>query len=240
MAFEKRSVISQVFGMTGLAVSLFLFAGTVFSVVALSIYRAEAVFAAERANVVGVVHYSTTNTFDCRQNGSAPPKACSSYSVVYLYEAEGKQRVGITITNGDTNARMKTGTRIMVRYLRSDPSKVRTTFDPERVDVDDGDGWLYALSFGGLGGVYLLIGGAGVVWLRKTGTAQGAVVLAQDETNVQVNHETQWIKWKDDSGTLGQSLGQAGGNLPPVGARIEVYADPASQQLVWEGDIGPR
>ena len=61
-------------------------------------------------------------------------------------------------------------------------------------------------------------------------------------TNLAVNYQQMWrFIWKDDAGAPGQSFACWPVNLPAIGTRITVYADPDGNiPSVWEGDCGTR
>ena len=251
MAYEKRGVLRQAFGVVGLIFGFFLVIGSIFVVVAWFVWGSAQEFRAKGVDVMGQVDKRWESTRDCKDSNSNVTRTCTDFNVGYSYEVGGKTWADSGTTSYETYANLEEGERIIVRYLRDDPGNSVTSFDAETVDAMGGMA-VVALIFGVLGGVFAVIGSAGLgwlirgarrgVWLRDNGSQRGAVVLAQEETNVRVNNRVQWrIRWKDDSGDLGQSRGQARENLPQVGARIVVYADPSGRQAaVWEGDSGTR
>jgi hypothetical protein len=250
MAYEKRGLVAQVFGVVGLVFGFFLIVGAVFATVAWFIWGSAQDYAANGVDAMGRVEKRWESTRDCTDRDSNVTRTCTDFNVGYSYEVAGKVWHGSGTTDYDSYANLEEGGRIMLRYLAGDPGSSVTSFQADGVDATGGLA-LMALIFGSLGGVFVLIGGGGLGWqvrgalarvrLRDTGVARGAVVLAVEETNVRVNNRMQWrIRWKDDSGALGQSRGQARENLPEVGTRIVVYADPSGGKAVWEGDSGTR
>ena len=251
MSYPKRGTISQVFGVMGLVFGIFLVIGTVFALVGLFAWRSGQDFAANGVDVMGQVEKRWESTRDCKDKDSTVTRTCTDFNIGYSYRAAGKTWHDYATAGYQVYAGLEQGTPIKVRYLAGDPQDNVTSFDPETVDASGGMGVL-GLIFGGLGGLFVVIGGGGLGWLvrralrggavRDTGTARGAVVLTREETNVRVNDRVQWrIRWKDDTGALGHSLRQPPEGLPEVGARITVYADPSGRlPAVWEGDVGSR
>ena len=251
MVYEKRGMFSQVFGVLGLVFGFFLVIGAVFVTVGWFSYRSGQEFAADGVDVMGRVEKRWESTRECKDSNSTVTRTCVDFNLGYSYEAGGETRHDSATAGYEVYAGLAEGARVMVRYLPRDPSNNVTSFDAGSVDASGGMAVL-ALVFGGLGGVFALLGGGGLVWLlrsarqrnrvRDSGTARGAVVLVREETNVTVNNRRQWrIRWKDDSGALGQSRAQAADGLPQAGARITVYADPEGRlPPVWEGDSGTR
>lgn len=251
MAYDKRGVLAQVFGVLGLVFGFFFLIGAVFVTVAWFVWGAAQEFAANGVDVMGKVEKRWESTRDCRDNDSNVTRTCTDFNVGYRYEVAGKAWADSATTDYDTYANLTEGSPIMVRVVPADPGDSVTSFDAEAVDSSGGLGIMAAI-FGGLGGLFVLIGGgvlagllrgalAGVA-LREAGTTRGAVVLAREQTNVRVTGQTQWrIRWRDDAGALGSSRGQALDGLPAVGERITVYADPDHKRpSVWEGDAGTR
>lgn len=251
MAYEKRGVLAQVFGVLGLVFGFFFVIGAVFVTVGWFVWGSAQEFAANGVDVMGQVEKRWESTRDCTDRDSNVTRTCTDFNVGYSYDVAGKTWHDSGTTDYDTYANLEEGGRIMLRYLPDDPGNSVTSFQGDGVDATGGMA-VVALVFGALGGLFVVIGGGGLGWLirgararvalREAGTARGAVVLAQEETNVRVNGRTQWrIRWKDDAGDLGQSRGQPRDGLPQVGARIVVYADPSGRQAaVWEGDSGTR
>lgn len=251
MVYEKRGVWAQVFGVVGLVMAIFFVIGAVFVTVAWFVWGSAQEFAANGIDTVGQVEKRWESTRDCKDRDSNVTRTCTDFNVGYRYEVAGKRWRDSGTTDYDTYANLEEGGRIMLRYLPGDPGSSVTSFQADSVEATGGLA-VVALVFGALGGMFVLLGGGGLGWLirgaraqvalREGGTARGAVVLAQEETNVRVNGRAQWrIRWRDDAGDLGQSRGQARDGLPQVGARIVVYADPASRRpAVWEGDSGTR
>ena len=251
MGYEKRGVLAQVFGVLGLVSGFFFVIGAVFATVGWFIWGSAQDFAANGVDVRGQVEKRWESTRDCRDNDSNVTRTCTDFNVGYRYDVAGKIWHDSATTDYDTYANLAEGSPVMVRVVPTDPGDSVTSFDAETVDSSGGLGIMAAI-FGGLGGVFVVIGGGGLGWLlrgalgrvalRESGTARGAVVLAREETNVRVNGRAQWrIRWKDDAGALGSSRAQAVDGLPGVGARITVYADPDHKRpAVWEGDAGSR
>lgn len=251
MSYPRRGLFSQVFGVIGLVSAIFLVIGSVFSVVGWLSWRSAQEFQANGVDVMGRVEKRWESTHDCKDNNSNVTRTCTDFNVGYAYEVAGKTLHDSATTDYNTYADLAEGTPIKLRYLPGDPGDSVTSFDPDTVDAAGGMTVL-ALVFGGLGGLFVLFGGGGLLWLirgalrrnrvRDGGTARGAVVLAREETNVRVNNRVQWrIRWKDDTGAMGQSRAQPPDGLPEVGARITVYADPTGRlPAVWEGDSGSR
>lgn len=251
MAYEKRGAFGQVFGVLGLVFGFFFLVGAVFAVVGWFSLQSAREFVANGVDVMGRIEKRWESTRDCKDSNSNVTRTCTDFNVGYSYEAESKTWHDSTTTGYETWAGLEEGALIKVRYLPGDPGDSVTSLDRETVDADGGLDVL-AWVFGGLGGAFVLIGGGGLAWLirraragvllRDTGTARGAVVLAQEETNVRINGRMQWrITWKDDAGNLGKSRGRLREDLPQAGARIVVYADPTGHQpAVWEGDSGTR
>ncbi len=240
MAFEKRGVFSQLLGVLGLVFGIFFLIGAIFVGVGWMSWQSAEAFRAKGVDVAGQVEKRWESTRECKDSNSDVTRTCTDFNVGYSYEVAGRVMHGSTTTDYDTYAN-----------LPEDPGNAVTSLEAGRVDASGGMGVL-ALVFGGLGGVFFVIGAGGLVWLvrralaatrlRDNGTARGAVVVAQEETNVRVNNRQQWrIRWKDDTGVLGASRGQAREKLPQVGDRITVYADPDGKlPPVWEGDSGTR
>lgn len=251
MGYEKRSVMSQVFGLLGLVFGLFLLVGAVFSGVGGFSWQSAQRFQADGVDAMGTVETRWESKRPCKDRNSGITRTCTDFNLGYSYQVAGQTLHHSATTSYDTYANLTEGARIKLRYLPSDPNNSVTSFGAEVVDASGGLR-VMALIFGGLGVVFLAIGVGGLVWLirramtaerlRDSGTARGAVVLAQEETNVRVNGQAQRrIRWKDDSGALGASRRQPGENLPAVGDRITVYADPDGHRpAVWEGDCGSR
>ena len=252
MAYQKRSAISQVFSVPGFVFGFFFLIGAVFAVVGVFALREGRTFVAEGVDVMGQVEDRWQTTRDCSDSSSSSrTRSCTDFNVGYSFAVAGKTFHNSATTDYATYAGLEQGSPVLVRYLASDPGRNATSFDPQTVSASGGQSVL-GLIFGGLGGAFVLIGGGGLAWLlraslravglRDTGTARGAVVLACEETNVKINNRRQWrIRWKDDTGALGQSRAQAPDQLPQAGDRITVYADPEGRlPAVWEGDSGTR
>ena len=251
MAYDKRGVVRQVFGVPGLVSAFFFVIGAVFAGVAWFVWGSAQEFATTGIDTMGRIETRWESQRDCTDSDSNVTRTCTEFNVGYSYEVAGKTWHDSATTDYDTYANLGAGAAIKLRYLPGDPGDSVTSFDAGRVDASGGLG-VVALVFGGLGGLFVVMGGVGLVWvirtargrvwLREAGTERGAVVLAREETNVRVNDRMQWrIRWRDDAGALGHSRGQALEGLPEVGARIVVYADPDRKRAaVWEGDSGTR
>ena len=251
MAYEKRGVVQQVFGVVGLVLGFFFIFGAVFVTVAWFVWGSAQEFAANGVDTMGRVEKRWETTRDCTDRDSNVTRRCTDFNVGYSYEVAGKVWNDSATTSYDTFANLEEGAGIMVRYLPGEPGNSVTSFDADSVDETGGLA-VVAVIFGGLGGLFVVVGGGGLGWLiagavgrvslRESGAERGAVVLAREETNVRVNGRMQWrIRWKDDAGALGHSRARAQDGLPEVGTRITVYADPAHKRpSVWEGDSGTR
>ena len=251
MAYEKRSALREVFGVLGLVFGIFVLVGGVFAAVGWLSWRSAQDFADNGVDAMATVEKRWESTRDCRDNNSDVTRTCTDFNVGYAYEVAGKTWHDSATTGYETYANLAEGSRIKVRYLPDVPGDSVTSFQADNVDASGGLGVL-ALVFGALGAAFLAIGGGGLAWVvraalrrirvRDGGTARGAVVQAREETNVRVNNRPMWrIRWTDDTGALGQSRGRPEGDLPQVGARITVYADPEGRlPSVWEGDSGTR
>ncbi|MEL7116931.1 MAG: DUF3592 domain-containing protein [Pseudomonadota bacterium] len=135
------------------------------------------------------------------------------------------------------------GTEVTVRYLRSDPD----TFEYEIGQYRrDGDVVRYiGLAFG--------IAGLLVLWrlgrqtnakllARKLGEKRFAQVVEIRETGLRVNERDQArLIWQEEDGQTGESLMRDLRELSELyraGDRIVVFR--RGEDVVWEGDVGPR
>lgn len=231
----------------GLIFGFFLVFGVVFCGVAWVVWGQAQDFARNGVDGFGRVDKRWESTRECKDSNSDVTRTCTDFNVGYSYEVGGKTYHASGTTGYDVWAGLEEGYQIKLRYLPGEPGSAVTDFDPEVVDASGGMG-VVALIFGGLGGLFALLGGGGLGWLiwrarmgrrlRETGTARGAVVVAQEETSITVNDRRLWrITWTDDAGGRGKSRGRARVDLPQPGARITVYVDPRGKlEAMWEGD----
>jgi Protein of unknown function (DUF3592) len=251
MRDSKPGAFSQIYGVFGIILGLFLLIGLIFAVVGYFLYRSGQDFEAHGVDVMGRVESRWESTRDCTSNNSTQRRTCTDYNVEYSFEVGGTTQRGRGKTDFDTYAGLGEGDPIKVRYLANDPTSSATSFDPERVDASGGR-TLMGMIFGGLGGLLAVVGGGGLFWLRRaglqraalrdTGIARSAVVQSLDETNMRVNRRMLWrMRWKDDAGATGESRARRREDLPEPGERIMVYVDPTGRlPAVWDGDVSAR
>lgn len=247
MAYEKRRAGGRPGLVFGLVFGIFALVGTIFLAVGWFSWAEGQRFAAEGVTTMGVVEKTWESQHDCRDDDSGTTRKCTDFNVGYSYVVEGRSYQASGTTGYDQWASLSEGAEIKLRYLPSDPESVATSFSRDEVSDTGGMGVL-ALVFGGMGGLFAAIGWGGVAWLvlraraaawmRQNGVKRGAVVVTQEETSVTVNDRRMWrITWTDDTGARGQSRGRAREDLPGVGTRISIFADPqGKREAIWEGD----
>ncbi|MEO8243818.1 MAG: DUF3592 domain-containing protein [bacterium] len=251
MTYPRRGVLAQMWGVPGIVFGVFFVVGLVIAVVAVVILLAGRNFAAHGVDVTGRVEKLWETAQSCQDDRSNSSRTCTGFNVGFGFEAGGQLRHGSTQVGYDFYAGLGEGMPVKVRYLAEDPTDYAVAFGGAAPSAMGNMGWVSVL-VGGIGSVFLLLGGIGlaVLWriawrqvgLRDWGAMRGAVVLAQEATNVTINDRLLWrIRWQDDSGAQGESRGRDPGYLPDVGARITVYADPDGRLAsVWEVDSGTR
>ena len=166
----------QVFGVLGLVFGVFGLVGAVFAVVGYLTYRAGQDFEANGVTVMGKVEHRWESTRDCKDRDSTVTRTCTDFNVGYGYMVGRRMWHDKAVTDYRTYANLFEGAPVMVRYLPSDPQNNATSFDPTAVDAWGGMS-VVALVFGGLGAVFLSLGGGGLGWLvwRARQVEQGQV-----------------------------------------------------------------
>jgi hypothetical protein len=248
MAYARKGLMQmigvgdRIAGTVALAASVSCLVGALTFLLAALEFRSDGVY------VMGRVDACWGQGPDCIGGVVA---TCPECTAAYAYEVEGQTYHGIRKTQGTTYDILEDGARVMVRYLPRDPTRSFSSFSPDAVDRQGGN-VVGALIVGVIGYVSLL-GFNGLlwapyrrarrmVWLRENGIRREATVISQEVTPVDAEGPLEWrIRWKDEAGQWGQSEWRQVDDLPPVGATIVVYADPAGRQAaVWEGDSGTR
>ncbi len=250
MTYPKRGVLAQMWGVPGLVFGIFFAVGLIVVVVAGFILQSGRDFAANGVDVAGRVEKLWESTETCRDNNNHD-YICQAFNVGFGFAAAGKTAHGSQAVGYDIYAGLTEGSPVKVRYRDGDPTSYAVSFDGTPPAAMGDMGFVAAL-VGGIGSLFLVLGGVGLlvlyriarrqVGLRDWGVMRGAVVLAQVPSNVTVNDQPLWcIRWKDDSGVIGQSRGRSQDDLPDAGERITIYADPDGKlPPVWEGDSGTR
>ena len=239
MAGSKRGLWALTFTASGWAFAVFLAIGIAIAVPALVLFEQAARLQFGGVTVQGQVTRLWQATESC---GKDNLESCTSYNVAYGFDAGG-WRTTQTSVGSDLYASLKESGPIAVRYVRDDPTINEVDF-----------GWtffgglmllLFAMAFGGFGGVMLLgrvRQAHRLLTLRATGEERQATVTAREATRWSVNRKPQVIlRWRDVTGVVGASVAQPPEGLPEVGAGITIYADPDGKLAsVWLGDSGAR
>ena len=181
-----------------------------------------------------------------RRSGDGTTSTRRTRSVTYTFETGNGERVEAShdVSAGFYRA-VERGDPVRVEYLPDDPQVSR---------VQNRDRTM-ALVWGGLA----LIPAAIALWAgrrfwRRTaamlragrrGARRGATVLAHVGSKVKIGEDPLFwrLRWRDDTGAEGESLGHDGvelDRLAPTGREIAVHVDPVSGQAFWARDIFGR
>lgn len=163
--------------------------------------------------------------------------ACTVYGVDYSFSAGQTLRNSATV-EPNLWATLKPGSALDIWYRRGNPEQQRLQHSPQFWgDLAAVALGLVCCIFGALGLVLGMIGFGRAIVLRETGTRRTAQI-----TRLRSMGRTGWFAyWTDGTGEKGYLFRGWRRNLPPLGATITIYADPASKwRSVWEGDCGAR
>ncbi|MBI1172173.1 hypothetical protein GC209_12290 [bacterium] len=239
MTTPRRSALSLTLTGTGWFHALFLTIGLAVAAPAEVMFERAWRLQMGGAEVSGQVLRLWQGTQSC---GRSNLDICTTWNVAYGFDAGG-WRTTQTSVSQDLYDTLREGGPIAVRYVLADPTINEVDF-----------GWtffggmllfLFALAFGVTGFWGLRVRArraAQMVLLRDTGTPRRAEVTGLEATRTRVNGRALChLVWRDETGAMGKSAPRRSDRLPPPGAEITVYADPAGRlPAVWKGDCGSR
>jgi hypothetical protein len=232
MSYKKRTVAGYALRQNGWAFAVLIIAGLALGAIKISASQTASQFAANGVQAVGQV----TNMTE-RKNGNH----ARTYRLSYTFPTAADQFYnGIQSVSEEFYDAQTVGADIAVTYMPTDPTV--SVVEPEKLTKGF---WVTIAAALGLiiagiwGGLFTVSRARASIQLRDTGTVTTTTVISHiiEGKKKLKGH----MQWRDDAGKEGRSTTISLADLPPIGATITVFTDPARRQnAVWEGDIGSR
>jgi hypothetical protein len=192
------------------------------------------------ATVTGQVTSLTHGQHSCGKRGHS---TCEDYRIEYRFAVDDRPVRGSASVSQDFYAKLRTVDAIQVRYASDDPS-INEVAIGATMGGAVGLSLFVAVWFSvsGFGGAKAFIAATRMVNLRENGVQRDAVVTDHVKSSVSINDVSLWyMRWRDDTGLMGESWPRGQQGLPAIGSAIAVYADPANKIApCWSGDSGLR